>query len=283
MCAIIGFSGKKTQFTNTILKTLHSVSSERGTDASGLMLFDKRKGTAVYKDGISSVILSNNKEYKSLLSEYNYNGLIAHCRRSTHGTERNNINNHPHCTKNLRYNLVHNGVVVYYDNDIKCASQCDSEIMLRLIEKYGIKSGVKKIFNNVYGSFSCIVTDTYTQKLYFFTNGSSPLVYSINPMFGGLFLASTKELLNKAVNDSFLLLGSKIKDVEPYKLFSVQMGNTDIKLIERYTKPVKEMYESDFTWYSRYYTKSQETEKKSYTLNSALLDDYYNAYEYLDC
>ena len=67
--------------------------------------------------------------------------VLGHVRWATHGNPKDNRNNHPHVCSGGRYFLVHNGVISNHLDitdryGLRLRSDCDSEILLRLVENF---------------------------------------------------------------------------------------------------------------------------------------------------
>ncbi len=148
MCGIVGFIGKpkdhKVCFDLTT--ALLARTESRGDDASGYWATDSRK-----KNDNDNAILFSKEPKRStefvksdMWDEWknrSINLLISHCRKSTvKGSENRNINNHPFRSSDWRTALVHNGNVPEFDAlkpSYDVQSQCDSEILLRMMERGG--------------------------------------------------------------------------------------------------------------------------------------------------
>jgi len=167
MCGISAWykTGDETYFTKKVFNNTFKAISQRGHDASGIacLSYDKIK---IIKDSMSSNKLTNCKNYEKIIR--NPEIIIGHTRHATHGTHKDNRNNHPHYTADMRYVLIHNGVVLDRVSEIKTESECDSEILLRIIEKYGVKKGFERIGQLKNASFAIALIDTKYGALYFF-------------------------------------------------------------------------------------------------------------------
>jgi glucosamine--fructose-6-phosphate aminotransferase (isomerizing) len=138
MCGIIGINSYE-NVANKLVAGLKKL-EYRGYDSAGI---------ACIKDDSICTVKTSGKvgalEDKLTHSSCTGHIGIAHTRWATHG-EANSKNAHPHSTDKV--SIVHNGIIENYDTirnmltdeGINFESDTDSEVILRLIDKY-IKSG----------------------------------------------------------------------------------------------------------------------------------------------
>ena len=203
MCGISGWfkTGNDTIFTQKVFDSVFKEIESRGNHASGVACLSHDK-VRILKDAVPTSKLIKYKSYKRTIS--NPDIIIGHARFATHGSCKDNKNNHPHYTADMRYVLIHNGVVSDVVPDVETESECDSEILLRLIERYGIKEGFKHIAKLSNSSYAIMLIDTKTGSLYVFRNTSPALWYDATFETGGILFASTKELLLKGIKKAGL-------------------------------------------------------------------------------
>jgi glucosamine--fructose-6-phosphate aminotransferase (isomerizing) len=195
MCGIVGYIGKKDAFPIIVngLKRLEY----RGYDSSGIALLDKHHNINVYKKKGKVV------EMETFARSNNIEGSIGigHTRWATHG-EANDINAHPHVSKNGNLAIIHNGIIENY-NSLKIAlqnrgydfvSQTDTEVLVHLIDdiqkniKVDLAEAVRLALNEVIGAYAIVViSNDETDKLVV-AKLSSPMVVGFGD--GELFVAS---------------------------------------------------------------------------------------------
>ena len=153
MCGIMGYVRMKKNIDfaklKRVLKCVHVASQERGTHSSGIAV-QSRGYIKAFKSNVPAKKLVKRPLYNEYLQGIEL--FIGHTRWATHGSAAKNINNHPHWNKNMRYVLVHNGTILDLppkEIDPMLKGECDSEILLRMIEKYGIDSAAEQ-----FGQFS---------------------------------------------------------------------------------------------------------------------------------
>tara|TARA_R100001086_G_scaffold218584_1_gene135301 strand:- start:414 stop:1472 length:1059 start_codon:yes stop_codon:yes gene_type:complete len=135
MCGVYGFISKKGKSINMSLIHKMAMDAERrGKDAFGFAWVDDRGRIRSYK---KTGPVSKNLE--SLGMARNARMLIGHTRMATHGSPDDNLNNHPHPVDGGW--MVHNGVVsdhleLEYTHRLNTTSECDSEVIARMIEEF---------------------------------------------------------------------------------------------------------------------------------------------------
>ena len=144
MCGICGFIGesKKPVLTYQIITNLLEKSEIIGIDATGFWGTENGvDGSVIYhKEPIRSSEFVKKNDWK-LVQKHNPNLLLAHARGASKGVGEpsKNHNNHPFTSLDKSMGLIHNGRVddlEYHTLKQKYGlqSQCDSEILLRIIE-----------------------------------------------------------------------------------------------------------------------------------------------------
>jgi glucosamine 6-phosphate synthetase-like amidotransferase/phosphosugar isomerase protein len=235
MCGIMGFvkTGKSTSYTNRVLTELMQGIADRGRDASGFATLSGKYVTIV-KDDVDSIEMTFTKEWNNGLDK-DPEILIGHARLATHGSVMDNVNNHPHYTKDLRFVLIHNGVIINRPYDVKTEGDCDSEILLRIVEKYGVKNGYIGVEKKVFGSYAVLLIDSENKKLYAFRNEKSPCCFiDLTEEIGGIVFASTKEIMANALRRAGLMISEeRILGTRSYVLYEFESGNQEIQKYRR--------------------------------------------------
>lgn len=201
MCAIFGFLDYRNKVSNAVLKKLVkalSVCAEvRGTDATGV---------SYVKDG--EIVTFKKPAPAHRVKLYFPTGtkcVVGHTRFATQGDEKFNYNNHPFYSKK-GFALAHNGVL-YNDKELRekymlpdTKIETDSYIAVQLLEYFGdadIES-IRKMSEVVEGSFT--FTILRNDNTLFLVKGSNPITIYHFAELGIYVYASTKEILEKALN-----------------------------------------------------------------------------------
>lgn len=201
MCAIFGFLNYRNKVSNAVLKKLVkalSVCAEvRGTDATGV---------SYVKDGEIVTFKKAEPAHKvRLYFPTETMAVIGHTRFTTQGSEKQNYNNHPFYSKK-GFALAHNGVL-YNDRELRqkymlpyTKIETDSYIAVQLLEYFGgadIES-IRKMSEFVEGSF--VFTILRNDNTLFLVKGTNPITVYHFAELGIYVYASTKEILEKALN-----------------------------------------------------------------------------------
>lgn len=147
MCGIIGMIGYTPENgwnkTFRLMQTLLVKSEARGMDATGFVAltdpYDRASKQRLISDKApskASRFVAENAAWQSLQHK-RCSMILGHVRAATHGSPTDNMNNHPHVSGPLY--MVHNGIVPNYREIadryiLRLQTECDSEVLLRLIE-----------------------------------------------------------------------------------------------------------------------------------------------------
>jgi len=141
MCGIVGVTGTDKSLSILIdgLKRLEY----RGYDSAGVYVNDQQGHDYLVKrpGRIANLEAALGEEVHGLAG-------IGHTRWATHG-EPNEANAHPQYSQDERFYLVHNGVIENYADlkkeylsDINFVSQTDTEVIVQLVDKFVVESGM---------------------------------------------------------------------------------------------------------------------------------------------
>lgn len=150
MCGIAGFFKKNDSYnpSSTDLAAMFKALQIRGTDATGWAWAYKDKVAVCKAAGSASDVLLMPRASTFLTAASKAKWALFHCRAGTHGTALDNRNNHPIFTDTCI--LIHNGVVNYADKkELPLIGDCDSELIARLIDKFGFQEAVIRINGSI--------------------------------------------------------------------------------------------------------------------------------------
>lgn len=205
MCGIIAYKAKvKTKdHINILLKLIHE-SKIRGLHSFGYSFFEN----GIMNTIKTFTIPTDLKLFVNSSSKV----FIYHNRYSTSGDWHTEINNQPITHQNI--SVAMNGVIsmkprAEYEKEygIKCSTENDSEIFLRLLEKGILPEDIIKQIGG-----SCAVVWLEDDKVYAIRNQHRPLHYFIEN--NAVFVCSTADIAYRAI-------GIKTKEILPYFLFDL--------------------------------------------------------------
>ena len=203
MCAVFGYLDYKGKIENVILKKLIrnlSIAAEiRGTDATGISYVNHGKVVTFKRAKPAHKV--------KLYFPKNTRTVIGHTRMTTQGSEKYNHNNHPfdgRCGTET-FVLAHNGVL-YNDAELKTKYhlpktqiETDSYVAVQLLEKEKQlhAESIKKMTELIKGSF--VFTTLRNDNTLFLVKGNNPLTLYHFPKIGIYVYASTKSILDNAL------------------------------------------------------------------------------------
>jgi hypothetical protein len=242
MCGILGYiaHGRNRPDVKRFKKSLEACSN-RGHDATGI--YSPEIGiTKLDIEAKKFIEQFDNEITRTLQSQV----VLAHCRATTRGPETENKNNHPHESEN--FILIHNGTIGRSEKikDFPYRSDCDSEIILSYVEKYGVEEGITKM--NEYDSMSIALYDKRTQEVFLFRN-TNPAHILIDREKGITYFGSNLDILKPIVRmapkygwevwDGFNSFDTEAKKL--YKL-NIAQGLVDYKEIKQTYFPPKSTF-----------------------------------------
>lgn len=186
MCGIVGVTGTDKSLSILIdgLKRLEY----RGYDSAGVYVNDQQGHDYLVKrpGRIANLEAALGEEVHGLAG-------IGHTRWATHG-EPNEANAHPQYSQDERFYLVHNGVIENYADlkkeylsDVKFVSQTDTEVIVQLVDKFVVESGMSteaallKVLRLISpdSSYAFVLMDREQPDTLFVAKNKSPLLVGI--------------------------------------------------------------------------------------------------------
>ena len=203
MCCLFGLIDTAQYFTrqqkNAILHALAAASEARGQDATGVA-YCHNGALMVRKRPVPGHAFPLQIPYDAAV-------VMGHTRLTTQGSEKKNYNNHPFLASagTGSFALAHNGVI-RNDRLLRTQEQLpatkietDSYIAVQLLARSGEVSmdSLRDMAERLEGSFSFTVLDD--QNNLYFVKGDSPLCLYHYQTSGVYLYASTKQILEKAL------------------------------------------------------------------------------------
>ncbi len=279
MCGIMGFVGKSKNPTRSyeLATSLLRETQARGQDATGFYSVGSSGIIDHFKiDKEAEYFVKKSQAWKRRCPDSIC--LIGHARASTHGTELKNINNHPHVTDDNQLALVHNGVISSYayiakTNNLNLQGQCDSEVLLRLIEaKEDTVEGIKFAFEEIEMGFSnmaCLVSDirnTDHPVFYAFRNRNPILFIDLRKELGQYFFCSEINIWEAAVRRSGM--NKKVQNAKTESVPQDKIWKIDSKTMKIEKITVEAL--GNLQLYNRYNKINSQITTVSPTINSSI-------------
>jgi glucosamine 6-phosphate synthetase-like amidotransferase/phosphosugar isomerase protein len=227
------------------VRTLLAGLQSRGMGASGLSVTDMKKPeTRVIKWAKPAAKLAKRVDLSAEVGDI----VLLHARAATQGSVEDSRNNHPILTKN-GIALIHNGIVSN-DKEVRekyklvCDGEVDSEVILRMYEKKGIKKAIK----SVSGSNAFVIADPTKGKAFFYADGN-PLHISLVPDKKIIMFASEEDMMDEAVGTKILNFFNQTPKMMTYKLTNETLATFDFKTMQFLDLENVEQYDE---WKNKY-------------------------------
>lgn len=233
MCGIVGFAGRK-QAAPVLIDGLKKL-EYRGYDSSGVAVMDETGKIEVVKaKGRLSALVDKTDGGKALSG----NVGVGHTRWATHG-EPNDVNSHPHLSRDGKFAVVHNGIIENYielrefliARGYTFRSETDTEVIAHLLEHYydgDMLDCMRKVLNKLVGSYALGVLCSLTPDSFYAVRKDSPLVVGLGD--GENFVASDMPALLRHTR-RFILLGEG--EIVRVSSSAVDIFNRNMEKIER--------------------------------------------------
>jgi len=184
MCGIVAYIGPREAYP-ILIKGLHRL-EYRGYDSAGVCLLNDDLHIYKCKGKVS--------ELEHFIADKITTGNIgmAHTRWATHG-EPNQVNAHPHFSRNKSLAIIHNGIIENYaslrseliNRGYTFVSETDTEVLIHLIEdikeneQVGLAEAVRIALNQVIGAYAIVVISKEDPDLLIAARKGSPLVVGV--------------------------------------------------------------------------------------------------------
>ncbi len=193
MCGIVGYIGYREAYP-ILIKGLKRL-EYRGYDSAGVAIINEKMRVFKKKGKVADL--------ENLLANENTSGTIGigHTRWATHG-EPNDVNAHPHTSRDKKLAIIHNGIIENYyglKKDLIAKghifeSETDTEVLVHFIEDIrehencSLEDAVRIALSKVIGAYAILVISDENPDMLIAARKSSPLVIGIGQ--GEYFIAS---------------------------------------------------------------------------------------------
>lgn len=191
MCGIVGYIGKRPAIP-VLLDGLKKL-EYRGYDSAGIAVMEQNAITTCKTVGKLAVL------EEKLGNDYSQSTIgIGHTRWATHGRP-SDINAHPHCNRDGKFAVVHNGIIENYlelkewliEQGHTFISETDTEVLPHLVEHFyqgDLVNAVREMLKKLKGSFAILVMSCQNPDVLVAARKDSPMVVGLGE--DELFIAS---------------------------------------------------------------------------------------------
>jgi glucosamine--fructose-6-phosphate aminotransferase (isomerizing) len=220
MCGIVAYIGPREAYP-ILIKGLHRL-EYRGYDSAGICLLNDDLHIYKCKGKVS--------ELELFIEDKDISGTIgmAHTRWATHG-EPNQVNAHPHFSRNKSLAIIHNGIIENYaslrseliNRGYIFTSETDTEVLIYLIEdikeneKVELEEAVRIALNQVIGAYAIVVISKENPDLLIAARKGSPMVVGVGK--GEFFVASDATPIVEYTNNVVFMNDEEIAIIERNK------------------------------------------------------------------
>ena len=224
MCGIVAYIGPREAYP-ILIKGLHRF-EYRGYDSAGICLLND--GLHIYK------CKGKVSELELFIEDKDISGTIgmAHTRWATHG-EPNQVNAHPHFSRNKSLAIIHNGIIENYaslrseliNRGYVFTSETDTEVLIYLIEdikeneKVELEEAVRIALNQVIGAYAIVVISKENPDLLIAARKGSPMVVGVGK--GEFFVASDATPIVEYTNNVVFMNDEEIAIIERNKKLKI--------------------------------------------------------------
>jgi glutamine---fructose-6-phosphate transaminase (isomerizing) len=225
MCGIVAYIGPREAYP-ILIKGLHRL-EYRGYDSAGVCLLNDDLHIYKCKGKVSELELYvGNKDVSGTIG-------MAHTRWATHG-EPNQVNAHPHFSRNKSLAIIHNGIIENYatlrseliNRGYTFLSETDTEVLIHLIEDIKIneevelEEAVRIALNQVIGAYAIVVLSKDNPDLIIAARKGSPMVVGIGK--DEFFVASDATPIVEYTNNVVFMNDEEIAIIERNKELKIK-------------------------------------------------------------
>lgn len=255
MCWIFAYNGKENPVP-LLIEWLRNL-EYRGYDSAGIFSI-----TASWEFFLEKAVgkVSNlaTKVEKNLASNKEYISGIAHTRWATHGgvTEKNT---HPHYSSDMRFFVVHNGIIENYHalkevlkkKWYEFYSETDTEVVAKLLEEYydgDFLSTFERVLAMLVGAYALAVIDRENPDMILGAKLGSPMIVGVSD--GGTFLSSDINAVSRVATEFVTLEDHEIIRLGGGKYAIFSLGQEIEKQREKITSEFQSADMGDFPTYT---------------------------------
>ncbi len=255
MCWIFAYNGKENPIP-LLIEWLHNL-EYRGYDSAGIFSITTSWEFFLEK-AVGKVSNLATKIEKNPLTNKPYISGIAHTRWATHGgvTEKNT---HPHYSSDMRFFVVHNGIIENY-HELKEAlkkkwyefySETDTEVVAKLLEEHydgDFLSTFERVLSMLVGAYALAVIDRESPDMILGAKLGSPMIVWVSD--GGNFLSSDINAVSRVATEFVTLEDHEIIRLSGGKYAIFSLGEEIEKQREKITAEFQTADMGDYETYT---------------------------------
>ncbi len=245
MCGIYGYVGEikkgKEKIVYDLMTFLAIHTESRGKHSTGYVGYTEKEIILEKDPSRASIFVHKSKHMENLITKKGCRVFIGHNRYATHGPK-DTLNAHPFMGE--KFAMVHNGVcreafklAKRFGVFKKIKSECDTEAVLRLADKFGF---TKRVFEKV-SSYSVVALDLESKKVLFARDSERPMIiFDLREELGIRVFASEVEIFEYAAYDANVE-SEKISffSTKPYHIYECDHTTGEVNNLGEYEPKVK--------------------------------------------
>lgn len=261
ICGLTGIIGDVYQNDIKIFKQLLAVTYLRGEHATGVTCV-KTDGTAQsFKRALNPIDLMEMKRFDTVVSMYQTEALLGHCRQATVGNSDSHENAHPFEYEHVT--MMHNGTLssrAGLEGD-KVEFPVDSDQIAYSLNCHENTKDVVNMLENIEGAFALVWSDSRDKTINIARNSDRELYYAISKV-GKLYYASEREMLSLVLNRNSVKLEGEITKFPVgvwYKFKYTEKGDDVVDTVKFTPKVKPKVSYGNYSEmaYGSYHTQSQ--------------------------
>ncbi len=255
MCWIFAYNGKENPIP-LLIEWLRNL-EYRGYDSAGIFSISTSWEFFLEK-AVGKVSNLATKIEKNPQADKPYISGIAHTRWATHGgvTEKNT---HPHYSSDMRFFVVHNGIIENY-HELKEAlkkkwyefySETDTEVVAKLLEEHydgDFLSTFERVLSILVGAYALAVIDRESPDIILGAKLGSPMIVWVSD--GGTFLSSDINAVSRVATEFVTLEDHEIIRLSGGKYAIFSLGEEIEKQREKITAEFQTADMGDYKTYT---------------------------------
>ncbi len=255
MCWIFAYNGRENPIP-LLIEWLRNL-EYRGYDSAGLVALSA-SGEIFLEKAVGKVSNLATKVEKNTKKDDPYITGIAHTRWATHGGVTEN-NSHPHYSSDMRFFVVHNGIIENYhelrkelmNKGYMFYSETDTEVVAKLLEDMytdDLLSTFERVLGRLVGAYALVVIDREDPNTILWAKLGSPMIVGVGEQ--GTFLSSDINAVSRVASEFVTLEDHEIIRIEGGKYSIFARGEEIERDREKITSDLQSSHMGEFSTYT---------------------------------